>query len=88
MRNPSRGPGWWFQRVPCPGHLTAGSAVSGENSSDSAGTEPRYPFERLRATATATLSQHVPGPGRRCRNCRAAWPCEAACLAEFTLGAL
>jgi hypothetical protein len=88
VRKPSRGPGWWCQRVPCQGHLAAGSAVNGENGGDSAGTEPQYPFERLRATATATLSQHVPGPGRLCRNCRAPWPCEAACLAEFTLGTL
>ena len=48
----------------------------------------RDPFEQLRATAVTTLGRHVPGPDRRCQGCCAAWPCEAACLAEFSLGVL
>ncbi len=46
------------------------------------------PFGRLRATAIETITRHVADGGGLCRCCGATWPCELACLAEFTLGAL
>jgi hypothetical protein len=56
-------------------------------------TDPLDMFGRLRATAIETITRHVPDSygtdgGRRCRCCGAAWPCELACRAEFTLGAM
>jgi len=50
--------------------------------------EPADLFERLRATAIETITRHTVDGGRLCRCCGTAWPCELACLAEFTLGAL
>ena len=50
--------------------------------------EPSDLFEQLRATAIETITRHVADGRERCRCCGAAWPCELACLAEFTLGAL
>jgi hypothetical protein len=42
---------------------------------------------RLLATACTELDRHVNDQGA-CAECGDPWPCEVACLAAFTLGAL
>ena len=41
----------------------------------------------LRATAAQAIDEHVNARGR-CASCHRGWPCDAACRADFILGAL
>ncbi|HEY3734451.1 MAG TPA: hypothetical protein VGL63_11085 [Streptosporangiaceae bacterium] len=43
---------------------------------------------RLLATAARELDRHVRDGDKRCRACRAPWPCPRACLAACALEAV
>lgn len=44
------------------------------------------PLARMLATARSEIDRHLNGSGT-CTWCGRPWPCTAACLAEFALGA-